>query len=90
MRASYFDVDEEKIFDRLSPRDIPYPFGPDAATLLYGRAYTAALGLSKTECYSIKDVLPCLEKGLSFDRETIPGPSLDHHSIFQVHTYESI
>ena len=84
MRASYFDVDEEKIFDRLSPRDIPYPSGPDAATLLYGRAYTAALGLSEFECHDIGEVMRYLEQGLTVRRA---DQSLDPHSIFQVHTY---
>ena len=89
MRASYFDVDDEKIFDLLSCRVIPSPSGPDAATLPYGRAFTTAIGLSEIECNTIDDVLRCLEKGLSFDRG-IPVPSLDHHSIFQVHAYESM
>ena len=58
VRASYFDVDDEKIFDLLSCRVVlPLP-GPEEE-ILYGRAYTAALGLSEIECNTIDDVMRC-------------------------------
>ena len=89
VRASYFDVDDEKVFDLLSCSVVPSLPGPDGE-ILYGRAYTASLGLSEIECNTIDDVMRCLEKGLhlhserkSFDRGFAVA-FLDHHSIFQV------
>ena len=89
MRASFFNVDEEKIFDLLSCRVILFPSGPDAATLPNGRAYTTAIGLSEIECNTIDDVMRCLEKGLQLHAD-VGGMAVsmqDYHSIFQVHTH---
>ena len=92
MRASYFTVDDEKIFDLLSCRNISCPSGPDAATLPNGRAYTAAIGLSEFECNAIDEVMRWLEKGLQTNAD-LGGMAVsiqDCHSIFQVHTHLSI
>ena len=90
VHASYFDVDDEKIFDLLACRVVEPLLPSSDAEVPYGRAYTAALGLYNMECNSIEDVMRCLEKGLHFhaERRSLDNDKaaafLDHHTIFQV------